>query len=53
MGERLDDTDGLVGVDIFDRYLVTLDYIRHEIRLEPLPQPPTVPQPRSTPSEAA
>lgn len=45
MGERLDDIDGLVGADIFSRYLVTLDYIRHEVRLEPLPQPPgaTVP----------
>jgi predicted aspartyl protease len=38
IGERLDDTDGIVGSDIFSRYLVTLDYIRHEIRLDPLPQ---------------
>jgi hypothetical protein len=38
-GERLDATDGLVGTDIFDRYLVTVDYIKHEIRLAPLPQP--------------
>ena len=45
MGERLDDIDGLVGSDIFSRYLVTLDYIHHEVRLDPLPQPPgaTVP----------
>jgi tetratricopeptide (TPR) repeat protein len=41
LGQRLDDSDGLVGTDIFDRYIVTLDYIKHEIRLDPLPQPPS------------
>ena len=41
MGERLDARDGLIGADVFDRYLVTLDYIKHEIRLDPLPQPPS------------
>jgi tetratricopeptide (TPR) repeat protein len=41
IGQRLDSGDGLVGTDIFSRYLVTLDYIKHEIRLEPLPQPPS------------
>jgi hypothetical protein len=41
IGQRLDTGDGLVGADIFSRYLVTLDYIKHEIRLEPLPQPPS------------
>jgi tetratricopeptide (TPR) repeat protein len=40
IGERLDNSDGLVGSDIFSRYLVTLDYVKHEIRLDPLPQPP-------------
>ncbi|MES2391406.1 MAG: aspartyl protease family protein [Acidobacteriota bacterium] len=44
-GERMDDTDGLVGTDIFSRYLVTLDYIRHEIRLAPLPSDPAHPTP--------
>jgi predicted aspartyl protease len=39
MGERLDNIDGLVGSDIFSRYLVTLDYVDHEVRLDPLPQP--------------
>jgi tetratricopeptide (TPR) repeat protein len=39
-GNRVDTQDGLVGSDIFNRYLVTLDYIRHEIRLAPLPQMP-------------
>ena len=43
LGERLDFIDGLVGSDIFDRYLVTLDYIKHEVRLEPLPQNPAHP----------
>jgi predicted aspartyl protease len=41
IGERLDSGDGLVGMDIFSRYLVTLDYVKHEIRLEPLPQLPS------------
>jgi hypothetical protein len=41
IGQRLDSGDGLVGTDIFSRYLVTLDYIKHEIRLDPLPQPPS------------
>ena len=40
IGQRMDNIDGLVGADIFSRYLVTLDYIKHEIRLEPLPQSP-------------
>lgn len=40
MGERLDDTVGLIGTDVFSRYLVTVDYVKHEIRLGPLPQPP-------------
>ena len=39
-GNRQDAGDGLVGTDIFSRYLVTVDYIRHQIRLEPLPQIP-------------
>jgi tetratricopeptide (TPR) repeat protein len=43
VGQRLDEGDGLVGTDIFSRYLVTLDYLRHEVRLEPLPQPPSPP----------
>jgi Aspartyl protease len=43
IGQRMDIGDGLVGTDIFSRYLVTVDYIKHEIRLEPLPQPPPPP----------
>jgi tetratricopeptide (TPR) repeat protein len=43
IGQALDQGDGLVGTDIFSRYLVTLDYVKHEIRLEPLPQPPSPP----------
>jgi hypothetical protein len=39
IGQRLDSGDGLVGTDIFSRYLVTVDYIKHEIRLDSLPQP--------------
>jgi tetratricopeptide (TPR) repeat protein len=40
IGQRLDFTDGVVGTDIFDHYLVTVDYIKHEIQLDPLPQIP-------------
>ena len=32
-----------MGSDIFARYLVTLDYIKHEVRLDPLPQNPAAP----------
>jgi tetratricopeptide (TPR) repeat protein len=42
-GQRVDQGDGLIGPDIFSRYLVTLDYGKHEVRLEPLPQPPSPP----------
>jgi predicted aspartyl protease len=41
IGGRLDAMDGLIGSDIFDHYLVTLDYIKHEVRLDPLPALPT------------
>jgi tetratricopeptide (TPR) repeat protein len=41
IGQPLDDMTGLVGTDMFSRYLVTVDYIKHEIRLGPLPQSPT------------
>ncbi|WP_353063226.1 aspartyl protease family protein [Tunturibacter psychrotolerans] len=41
IGQAMDTGGGLVGTDIFSRYLVTLDYVKHEIRLEPLPQPPS------------
>ncbi|WP_353063225.1 aspartyl protease family protein [Tunturibacter psychrotolerans] len=42
-GQRVDQGDGLIGTDIFSRYLVTLDYAKHEVLLEPLPQPPSPP----------
>jgi len=42
-GNRMDSKDGIVGTDIFDRYLVTLDYIKHEVRLDPLPRPTNAP----------
>ncbi len=41
IGDRLDTSEGLIGSDVFDRYLVTLDYIKHEVRLEPLPARPS------------
>jgi tetratricopeptide (TPR) repeat protein len=44
IGQALDTGDGLVGTNIFSRYLVTLDYVKHEIRLEPLPQPSSAPK---------
>ena len=45
IGEHLDAKEGLVGADIFNRYLVTLDYLKHEIRLDPIPQNPKSPTP--------
>lgn len=31
------DYDGLIGTDIFEQYLVTIDFPGHKLRLEPLP----------------
>ena len=33
------DSDGLIGTDLFDRFLITLDFRKREIRLDPLPGP--------------
>lgn len=43
IGQPLDDMTGLIGTNVFSRYLVTVDYIKHEIRLEPLPASPSAP----------
>ena len=40
LDEKLDETDGLIGPNLFERYLVTLDYVKHEIHLDPLPKRP-------------
>lgn len=37
---QLDNLVGLIGTDIFARYMVTLDYVHHEVRLDPLPTMP-------------
>lgn len=34
------DTDGLIGTDVFEKFLVTLDFPARKLRLEPLPSPP-------------
>jgi tetratricopeptide (TPR) repeat protein len=34
-----DDYDGLIGSDVFEQYLVTIDFPGHKLRLEPLPAP--------------
>jgi predicted aspartyl protease len=36
----LEDVDGLIGMDVFSRFLVTLDYPMHNLLLGPLPQRP-------------
>lgn len=41
IGQPLDNMTGLIGTNVFSRYLVTVDYSKHEIRLDPLPQPPS------------
>jgi len=39
--------DGLIGMDVFAQYLVTLDFPLHQIRLAPLPARPSEPAPTS------
>lgn len=34
------DVDGLIGMDVFDRWLVTLDYAEARVQLDPLPMRP-------------
>jgi tetratricopeptide (TPR) repeat protein len=36
----LEDADGLIGMDVFSRFLVTLNYPMHRLLLGPLPQRP-------------
>jgi tetratricopeptide (TPR) repeat protein len=31
------EVDGTIGVDVFDKYLITLDFSGHKLRLDPLP----------------
>lgn len=35
-----DDGDGLIGMDVFSDFLVTIDYPMHKVQLGPLPVPP-------------
>jgi len=39
-GSPFDDGDGLIGMDVFSDYLVTVDYPMHKVQLGPLPLPP-------------
>ena len=41
MGKTHLDVDGLIGMDVFNRWLVTLDYANAEARLAPLPPRPS------------
>ncbi len=34
-----EDYDGLIGTDVFEDYLVTVDFSAHKLRLEPAPRP--------------
>lgn len=38
--DRLDDVDGLIGMDVFSDFLVTLDYPKRKLHLDPLPKRP-------------
>ncbi len=40
--------DGLIGIDVFDRWLVTLDYQNAQLRLNPLPPRPDAQAPPTT-----
>jgi len=33
------DTDGTIGADVFNKFLITLDFTARKLRLEPLPKP--------------
>lgn len=35
-----EDSDGLIGTDVFQRFLITLDFRKRDVRLDPLPGPP-------------
>lgn len=41
--------DGLIGIDVFDRWLVTLDYQNAQLRLNPLPPRPDAQTPPTSP----
>lgn len=41
------EVDGLIGIDVFDRWLVTLDYQNAQLRLNPLPPRPDAQAPVS------
>jgi clan AA aspartic protease (TIGR02281 family) len=44
------EVDGLIGIDVFDRWLVTLDYQNAQLRLNPLPpRPGAQPPPPTSP----
>lgn len=47
-GKNILDTDGLIGMDVFSRFLVTLDYPMRKLLLDPLP-----PRPGDTPASGA
>lgn len=36
-GKTFEDDDGLIGTDVFADFMVTLDFIRHKLLLDPLP----------------
>jgi tetratricopeptide (TPR) repeat protein len=38
--------DGLIGADVFEDFLVDIDFPDRKLKLAPLPQPPDVPAPR-------
>jgi len=44
------ESDGIIGADVFAKFLVTLDFAGHKVRLEPLPEAPAA---EANPSSAA
>jgi predicted aspartyl protease len=47
------DNDGIIGMDVFSRFLVTLDYPLHKLLLAPLPPQPDDTTPATTTLETA
>ena len=50
LGKSRLSVDGLIGTDVFSRYLITLDYPKARLRLDPLPKRPPPDSPSADPA---
>jgi predicted aspartyl protease len=42
------DLDGMIGADVFVNFLITVDFPKRKLRLDPLPEPSSSPEPSAT-----